>query len=137
MADENVQHDTQTAATDGKKVRQPRKKREGTANVEKVKVERAKWSPDAALTAVVESMKDYGRRGDRKACAYIVKMALETRDLCKATRDDGGELDSAPTEDLPVVEDASDGDEHHDGDVDGSEDTDDSSESDDEVDSGD
>lgn len=94
MADgEGVQETQGEDVTEGKKVRAPRKKKAQPA--EKVaKVAKAPWEPDDALNALIEGMKAYARAGDRRACARIVKEALATRDLCKATLDSGEGLPS-------------------------------------------
>jgi hypothetical protein len=79
--------------TEGKKPRGRKKKVD--AAEKPAKVVKAPWEPDEALSALIESMKDYARRGDRRACARLVKESLETRNLCKATLDSGDGLPSS------------------------------------------
>ena len=84
-----------------KKVKEPKVKEPKEPKPPKEKVVRAGWQPEPALEALVEQMKGYARAGDRRACAFIVKMSLDVRNLCKATLDSG--------EGLPSSEDDVDG----------------------------
>lgn len=105
MQDELV--DGETGEVTEKKTRKPRAKR-GTA-VKAEKPAKAKWTPSAELLAAGEALSEFARRGDKKSCAWIVKHALATRDLCKATLDSGDDLpgsddDVASDTDGDVVE---------------------------------
>lgn len=103
MADgENVQEqgaEEQGEAKGGKKkppkkVKEP-KEPKAAKEPKEPKAKRESWTPSPELEALIEEMFELARAGDKKACAHLVKKALEARELCKSLRDSGEGLPSS------------------------------------------